>query len=71
MIRPDAKTLQSLATVSKQFPENLEFIDTWRLHELETLPSVLNNVTLLQGRCQVLGEITKLIKDAPSTSAKV
>ena len=71
MIRPDAKTLQSLATVSKQFPEILEFIDTWRLQELETLPSVLNNVTLQQGRCQVLGEITKLIKDAPSTSAKV
>ena len=60
MIRPDAKTLQSLATVSKQFPEILEFIDTWRLHELETLPSVLNNVTLQQGRCQVPVSYTHL-----------
>ena len=33
MIRPDAKTLQSMAAVAKQFPEVLEFIDTWRLHE--------------------------------------
>jgi|TARA_B100000965_G_scaffold327861_2_gene290792 hypothetical protein len=71
MIRPDAKTLQSLAAVSKQFPEILEFIEAWRLHELETLPSVINNVALQQGRCQVLGEIVKLIKEAPSTAAKV
>ena len=26
MIRPDAKTLQSMAAVAKQFPEILEFI---------------------------------------------
>lgn len=71
MIRPDAKTLQSMAAVAKQFPEVLEFIDTWRLHELETLPSVINNVTLQQGRCQVLGEISKVMKEAPSTVAKV
>tara|TARA_R100000231_G_scaffold130646_1_gene102399 strand:+ start:694 stop:909 length:216 start_codon:yes stop_codon:yes gene_type:complete len=71
MIRPDAKTLHSLAAVSKQFPEVLEFIDAWRLHELETLPSVMNNVALQQGRCQVLGEISKLITEAPSTAAKV
>jgi len=71
MIRPDAKTLQSMAAVSKQFPEILEFIEAWRLHELETLPSVINNVALQQGRCQVLGEIVKLIKEAPSTAAKV
>ena len=71
MIIPDAKTLHSLAAVSKQFPEVLEFIDAWRLHELETLPSVMNNVALQQGRCQVLGEISKLITEAPSTAAKV
>ena len=71
MIRPDAKALHSLAVVNKQYPEILEFIDTWRLHELETLPSVINNVALQQGRCQVLGELAKLIKEAPSTAAKV
>ena len=71
MIRPDAKTLQSLAVINKQYPEVLEFIDTWRLRELETLPSVINNVALQQGRCQVLGEIVKLVKEAPSTAAKV
>ena len=53
MIRPDAKTLQSLAAVAKQFPEILEFIDTWRLHN-ETLPSVINNVTLQQGGVKFL-----------------
>ena len=71
MIRPDAKTLHSLAAVNKQYPEILEFIDTWRLHELETLPSVINNVALQQGRCQVLGEISKLVREAPTTVAKV
>jgi len=71
MIRPDAKTLQSLAVINKQYPEILEFIDTWRLRELETLPSVINNVALQQGRCQVLGEISKVLREAPSTVAKV
>lgn len=71
MIRPDVKTLQGLAAVNKQYPEVLEFIEAWRLHELETLPSVINNVALQQGRCQVLGEIVKLVKEAPSTAAKV
>ena len=48
MIRPNAKTLQSLAVINKRYPEVLEFIDTWRLRELETLPSVINNVALQQ-----------------------
>lgn len=71
MIRPDAKTLQGLAIVAKQYPEVLDFFDAWRLRELETLPSVTNNVALQQGRCQVLGEIVKLVKEAPSTAAQV
>ena len=71
MKRPDERTLKALAYVAKQFPEIKEWLDNWRMHELETLPSVTNNVTLQQGRCQVLGEIVKLIKEAPSTAAKV
>jgi hypothetical protein len=70
MIRPDERTLKALATVANQYPEIVQFLDTWRQHELETLPSVTNNVTLQQGRCQVLGEISKLVNQSPTIAAK-
>lgn len=66
MIRPDPKQIKAIAMIAKQFPDLLEYLEMWRLHELETLPSVTNNVALQQGRCQVLGEIVKLVKEAPT-----
>ncbi len=71
MIRPPDRVMQGLAAVAKQYPEIVEFLDEWKQHELETLPCVTNNVTLQQGRCQVLGEISKLVREAPTTVAKV
>ena len=70
MIRPDDRTLKALATVANQYPEIVQFLDTWRQHELETLPSVTNNVTLQQGRCQVLTELSKFVNESPEIAAK-
>jgi len=71
MINPKPEVVQSIATVYRQYPEVLEWLKEWRDHELQTLPSVLQNTALAQGRCQVLSEITRLIEQSPETfSAK-
>ena len=63
MINPKPEVVKSIATVSRQYPEILEWLKEWRDHELQTLPSVLQNTALAQGRCQVLSEITRLIEN--------
>ncbi len=65
MIRPSPQVTKSIAYVSKQFPEVLEWLEEWRDHELQKLPSVLQNTALAQGRCQILSEIAKLVKESP------
>ena len=71
MINPKPEVIQSLATVCRQYPEVLNWLQEWRDHELQKLPSVLQNTALAQGRCQVLSEITRLIEQSPETfSAK-
>lgn len=70
MIRPDEKVVKALAIMVRQYPELAEFFAAWRMHELEQLPSALNNAALMQGRCQVLGELHKLVKESPELVAK-
>jgi hypothetical protein len=70
MIRPDEKTVKAFALAVRQFPEVLEYLAAWRLHELEQLPNAINNAALMQGRCQVLGELYKLAKESPELAAK-
>ncbi len=70
MIRPDDKTVKALAIAVRQYPEILEYIAAWRTHELEQLPHAVNNAALMQGRCQVLGELYKLVKESPELAAK-
>lgn len=70
MIRPDAKVIKALAVTVRQYPEVLDWLRDWRQHELEQLPMAVNNPAPLQGRCQVLGELYKLAKDAPELAAK-
>jgi|Laugresbdmm110sn_1035088.scaffolds.fasta_scaffold08695_3 hypothetical protein len=65
MIRPDDKAMQALANVSRQFPEVREWLKMWYEHELSKLPLAVNNPAVPQGRCQVLGEVYNLVKDAP------
>ena len=71
MIKPEPQVVKALANVVRQYPELLEWIGEWRMHELEQLPSAVNNPTVYQGRCQVLSELYKLAKDAPSLAAKL
>lgn len=71
MIRPDPKVVKSFALAVRQYPELLQFLDSWRTHELEMLPSVVNNPAVSQGRCQVLGELCRFAKDAPELAAKI
>lgn len=70
MIRPDPKVIKALALSVRQYPELLDWLKEWRYHELEQLPSAVNNSALMQGRCQVLGEIYKLAKESPELAAK-
>jgi hypothetical protein len=70
MIRPDEKTVKAFAATVRQFPEVLRFIEAWRMHELEQLPHAIHHSAVLQGRCQVLGELYKFAKEAPDIAAK-
>ena len=71
MIRPEPKVIKAVATAVRQFPEILEYLEQWRMHELENLPVTVNNPAVSQGRCQVLGELYKFAKDAPEMAAKI
>jgi hypothetical protein len=70
VIRPDNKVIKALAITARSYPEVLDWLRDWRQHELEQLPMAVNNPAPLQGRCQVLGELYKLVKDAPDLAAK-
>mgnify|MGYP003126680470 FL=1 len=67
MIRPAPEVLHDLVIIMRQYPNFVNFIKEWRQHELDQLPSVLQNT----GRCQVLSELHKVITESPETvSAK-
>ncbi len=70
MIRPDPSVVKALALAVRQHPELLDWLKTWRMHELEQLPNAVNNAALMQGRCQVLGELYKFAKESPELAAK-
>lgn len=70
MIKPDPKVIKALAISVRQYPELLDWLKEWRYHELEQLPSAVNNAALMQGRCQVLGELYKFAKESPELAAK-
>ena len=70
MRKPDPKVVLALAASVRQYPELLDWLKDWRYYELEQLPSAINNPALLQGRCQVLGELYRFAKEAPELVAK-
>jgi hypothetical protein len=70
MIKPEPRIIQALAASVRQYPELLDWLRDWRMHELEQLPVAIQNPALSQGRCQVLGELYRLAKEAPSIAAK-
>lgn len=71
MIKPEPEIIKVFATVVRQYPELLQWLEDWYKRELEMLPHVVNQPAVLQGRCQVLGELYKFVKESPSLSAKL
>lgn len=71
MIKPGPKVIVAAASAVRQNPELLEWVEGWWLHELEQLPHTQNNTALKQGRCQVLDELRKFLRDAPDVAAKL
>ena len=71
MIRPDHRIVKQVATMVRQYPDILEWLEDWRMHELENLPSAINNAAVSQGRCQVLSELVKFAKESPDVAAKL
>lgn len=70
MIKPDPKVILALGVTIRQYPELLEWIRSWRMHELEQLPQATHNTAQQQGRCQVLGELERFAAQAPDYEAK-
>ena len=71
MIKPEPQVIKALATAVRQQPELLEWLEGWYRHELESLPSAVNQPAVYQGRCQVLSEIYNFAKDSPAIAAKL
>jgi len=70
LIRPEPDVIKALAIIARQHPQALEWLEGWLNHELKQLPNVTQNVSLAQGRCQVLKEIYTVIKESPDNTAK-
>jgi hypothetical protein len=71
MKRPSPEVVKEIAQIVKQYPEFAKWIQEWGSDELSRLPNVAaENVTLAQGRCQVLLELVKLVIESPELAAK-
>lgn len=71
MIRPDPEVVEKLARIAAAYPDIVEWLNEWRMHELEQLPSVASTiVATAQGRCQVLTELCKLVNNSRELSAQ-
>ena len=70
MKRPSPEVIKALANTVRQHPEVLEWLEGWRTEELSRLPNATQNTALAQGRCQILIELSKLVKESPETAAK-
>ena len=70
MKRPSPEVIQALANTVRQYPEVLEWLEVWSTEELSRLPNATQNTALAQGRCEILIELSKLVKESPETAAK-
>ena len=69
MNRPEPQVIKALAASVRQFPVLLDWLREWEMQELRRLPQAVDNTGVFQGRCQVLGELTKFANDAPNLAA--
>lgn len=71
MIKPSYETTKALAQMITTYPYVLTFFDDWYNKETKALPLAVSNVGQAQGRCQVLGELSRLLHDVKEMAAKV
>jgi hypothetical protein len=66
MIRPDPDTIKAFAHISQNVPRVAKFLDEQYRAELERLPvTAIDKQGIASGRCQVLGELCKLLAASP------
>lgn len=70
MIQPDEEVIRGFAHVAQNVPVVTKFMADWLKRELARLPQTTNGLGVAQGRCQVLGELDKLLTDAPGHAAE-
>lgn len=70
MRRPNEQVLNSIAKISKQFPDVVAWVQEWRTAELDQLPMVTGSTGVAQGRCQVLMELLRLLNEAPDKAGQ-
>ena len=69
MRQPDKETVRAFAHIAQNVPRVAKYFEECYQTELERLPVTTNNLGVAQGRCQILGEIHKLLRDAPQSAA--
>lgn len=70
MIQPDSDVLKAFAHVAQNVPRVGVYLTEWRDHEVSRLPVMaIGNQAVASGRCQILQEMCKLLKDAPNVGA--
>jgi hypothetical protein len=68
MIRPPDDVIAALARGNHVLGK---WLADWHAQELERLPYASpQNVAVMQGRCQVLTELRKLVQDSPNLAAQ-
>lgn len=71
MIRPSAEVVEKWARIASHYPDIVDWLNEWRMLELERLPDTAPNVVATaQGRCQVLTELCKLVNNSRDLSAQ-
>lgn len=64
MQRPNEDETQAISQTAIHYTKVLTYIERCYRHELESLPFATTNTEVAKGRCQVLGEIMKLLQSA-------
>jgi hypothetical protein len=69
MIQPDPETIKSFAHVAQNVPRVAKFLEVQYRSELERLPqTAADKQGIASGRCQVLGEMCKLLAESPKAA---
>jgi len=70
MIRPDEQVVRAFAHIKQNVPAAAGWIIEQYRTELERLPHAAQNISIAQGRCQVLKEISELLTNSPELAAE-